>query len=87
MCFEHVRIKMEPVTNAIVYLIEYNINFGALHYFNGIHIVISGYRCSAGIRINFCDATKKYAFLIGKIIFFQQEDSKNKLFMRIFKDC
>ena len=43
MCFEHVRIKMEPVTNAIVYLIEYNINFGALHYFNGIHIVISGY--------------------------------------------
>ena len=59
MCFEHVRIKMEPVTNAIVYLIEYNINFGALHYFNGIHIVISGYRCSAGIRINFCDATQK----------------------------
>ena len=64
MCFEHVRIKMEPVTNAIVYLIEYYINFGALHYFNGIHIVISGYRCSAGIRINFCDATQKNAFLI-----------------------
>ena len=64
MCFEHVRIKMEPVTNAIVYLIAYNINFGALHYFNGIHIVISGYRCSAGIRINFCDATQKNVFLI-----------------------
>ena len=63
MCFEHVRIKMEPVTNAIVYLIEYNINFGALHYFNGIHIVISGYRCSAGIRSKFLCCRAKNAFL------------------------
>ena len=63
MCFEHVRIKMEPVTNAIVYLIEYYINFGALHYFNGIHIVISGYRCSAGIRSKFRCFRAKKAFL------------------------
>ena len=64
MCFEHVRIKMEPVTNAIVYLIEYYINFGALHYFNGIHIVISGYRCSAGIRNEFLWCNVKKMFLI-----------------------
>ena len=64
MCFEHVRIKMEPVTNAIVYLIEYYINFGALHYFNGIHIVISGYRCSAGIQRKFLCCRAKNAFLI-----------------------
>ena len=64
MCFEHVRIKMEPVTNAIVYHIEYNIKFGALHYFNGIHIVISGYRCSAGIRSKFLWCRAKKAFLL-----------------------
>ena len=64
MCFEHVWIKMEPVTNAIVYLIEYYINFGALHYFNGIHIVISGYWCSAGIRNEFLWCNAKNVFSI-----------------------